>query len=99
MPDLSDLDLWPVQAILSISAALLAMWVMQCGHVTAEESGWLRFLRRLGTAAVAVGFLWSVSYAWQQNWQPWPPYILVLVGANLAMLASVAASLRASRKR
>lgn len=90
MIDFSNIDLLPVQTFLSITGALLAIYIMQLPHAQPFGELWqARLLRRVGIATVAVGMLWSVRYAFYQGWQPWPPYLLVLVGINLALLATI----------
>ncbi len=90
MPDVASIDLLPLQTVLSITGALLAIYAMQLPHTQPVGEFWCaRLLRRLGVAMVAGGMLWSVRYAFYQGWQPWPPYILLLIGINLALLAMV----------
>jgi hypothetical protein len=90
MPDLSMIDLLPLQAVLSVTGAMLAIYAMQLPSALPHGELWpARLMRRLGIALVAAGMLWSVRYAFYQGWQPWPPYILLLVGVNVALLAVV----------
>jgi predicted acyltransferase len=87
---LESLDLLPLQTVLSITGALLAIYAMQLPHSRPYGELWpARLVRRFGVALVAGGMLWSVRYAMYQGWQPWPPYILILIGINLALLAAI----------
>lgn len=87
---LESFDLLPLQTVLSITGALLAIYAMQLpSALPAGEMSPARLMRRIGIAFVAGGMLWSVRYAFYHDWQPWPPYILILIGINVALLASV----------
>lgn len=97
---LESLNLLPVQTLLSITGALLAIYAMQLPHARPYGELWpARLIRRLGVAMVAAGMLWSVRYALYQGWQPWPPYILVLIGINLSLLATIVSDSTRADKR
>jgi len=99
MFDTTQIDLLPVQTFLSITGALLAIYAMQLPHsLPVGELWYARLSRRLGVALVAGGMLWSVRYAFYQGWQPWPPYILVLLGINLALVATVISGSKSPRE-
>lgn len=92
-------DLTPIQVILSFSGCLLSIWYMQlAGYIVTGESRLLFCVRRFGVAMIAGGLLWSVSYAYYRDWQPWPPYLLVLFGINMALFAAILTA-NAARKR
>lgn len=83
-------DLISLQIVLSITGSLLAIYVMQIPGTRPFGEHWpARLMRRAGVAMVAAGMLWSVRYALYQGWQPWPPYLLVLLGINVALLATI----------
>ncbi len=97
---LESFDLLPLQTVLSITGALLAIYAMQLPHAQPFGELWpARLVRRLGVAMVAGGMLWSVRYAFYQGWQPWPPYLLVLAGINMALLATIITDTNQSAKR
>jgi len=33
--------------------------------------------------------LWGLSFGFHQGWEPWPPYLVVLAGIDLALFTSV----------
>jgi predicted acyltransferase len=92
MPDLSHVDLVLPQFVLSLIGVVLCIWVMQLSgtrRIAGHERGCLRAMRRIGIALLACGLLWSLRYGYIQEWQPWPPFIVVLVGVDLTLLATV----------
>lgn len=96
---LDQFDLVPIQIVLSISGALLSMWYIQLPTtLITGESRLLFCARRSGVALIAGGLLWSVSYGYYREWQPWPPYLAVLAGINLALTAAILTA-TAMRKR
>lgn len=82
-------DLVPIQMILSLLGAVLSMWYMQITGACYHESRAVRCLRRFGIFLVAAALLWSVNYAYYRAWQPWPPYVLLLLGLNVALIAAI----------
>lgn len=87
---LDKVDLMPIQVVLSLSGALLSMWYLQTGISAAVNEPRLLFcVRRLGVALMASGLLWSVSFAYYRSWQPWPPYLVTLLGINVALLGAI----------
>lgn len=87
---LDQFDLVPIQIVLSISGALLSMWYIQLpSTIVVGESRALFCARRIGVGLVAIGLLWSVSYAYYRGWQPWAPYLIVLLGINLALASAI----------
>ncbi len=92
MHDLSHVDLVPFHFTLSVLGVALCLWVMQLSgndRIARGERPCLRFMRRCGVALVATGMLWSVRYAFIQEWQPWPPSLVIYLGIDMALLATV----------
>lgn len=84
----TNIDLVPAQIVLSLSGAFLSMWYMQViGNEATGETRSVRCVRRVGIFLIACGLLWSVNFAYYNDWQPWPPYILVLIGLNASLTA------------
>lgn len=99
MADLAHVDLVPVHFTLSVVGVALCLWVMQLSgnkRIAKDERNCMRFVRRLGVALVATGMLWSVRYGFIQGWQPWPPSILIYLGIDMMLFASVISGHRRS---
>lgn len=74
--------------VLALTGGVLCLWVMQLmaiGHIGENDTALMRFVRRLSVATVGGGMLWSLVYGLDRAWQPWPPYLVVMVGINVMM--------------
>lgn len=77
---------------LSFVGAFLTMWVMQLvsvGHIGRTDVPVLRLFRRLSLAVIGGGMLWSLDYGFERDWQPWPPFLVILLGIDMMLLMSV----------
>lgn len=100
VPDLSNIDLIPLHLTLSILGAALCLWTMQLSGnnmIAKGEHYCLRIVRRTGLALVATGMLLSARYGFIQGWQPWPPSIVLYLGIDLTLLATVISANRRNR--
>lgn len=92
MVNWTHINLVPVQFVLSIVGVFLALAVMQLSgndRLAPGEKMCLRIFRRFAVATVAGGLLWAVSYGYAQDWQPWPPFVVIILGVDLMMAATV----------
>lgn len=86
---LDGVDFVPAQVVLSLTGAILSMWYMQIASNCSHEPRIVWCARRFGVFLIAASLLWSVVFAYYRVWQPWPPYVLLLFGLNLALLAAI----------
>lgn len=101
VPDFHDIDLVPFHFMLSVAGVTLCLWVMQLSgnnRIAKGEAPCLRVTRRVGIALVATGMLFSVRYSFIQGWQPWPPTIILYLGIDMALLATVISAHRRMQK-
>lgn len=92
MPDFSHHDLVPVHLLLAFVGTLCTISIMVLssgGKIAAGEKGCLRQMRRVGMFIIGAGFLWSMAFGLDNNWQPWPPMLLIMAGCDLYMLTSI----------
>ncbi len=92
MPNLDALNWVPVHVALSFAGFVFCLYLMQLvsrGAIGADDKGCVRFFRRLSMAIIAGGMLWSLAYGFDRNWQPWPPFLLLMLGVDMAMLNSI----------
>lgn len=83
-------DLQTMHAALSIAGVMLSTHLMQLAWHNPEEGGMtLRLMRRLNLAIVALAMLWSLSYATDRHWQPWPPSLLITLCVDAMMLIRI----------
>lgn len=86
---LEGADLTAAHTLLTIAGMLLAVYTMQLtSHVNEDhDDPWaLRWGRRVSLAGIALALLWSLYYSQDKGWQPWPPYLALIV-AVIAMLS------------
>lgn len=87
---LETLDLQTLHVVLSICGVMLSTHLMQLAWHNPEEGGLLlRLLRRGNLGLVAFGMLWSLSYATDRHWQPWPPALLINMGVDAMMMIRI----------
>lgn len=93
---LEKFDLVPAHMIASSVGVVLSAWLIQLSNFNRDETkGWrfcFRLLSRTSYAIVAVAMGWSVSFGLEQAWQPWPPFLILVIGMDLKMTASVLAA-------
>lgn len=89
---LADLSFWHM--ISALVGCLLSLWAMSLSAqnaIGAGEPRCLRGLRRVALAAIGGGLLWSLSYGFERDWQPWPPFLLLCIGVDLWLTVAVVA--------
>lgn len=96
-----SLDLRGVHVLISISGALLAVYVMQKTRYEAEDRNdpnWLRSLRTGVLGCLSLCFLWSLTYGYDRQWTPWPPDVARAAVVDLLLaLRALAIVLRVRR--
>jgi hypothetical protein len=79
-----------LHATLTFIGLVATVYVMQMAHAVAEkdrQTEWVLWLGRGGLALLMWGMLWSLSFAFQKEWQPWPPQLLVYAAVDIIMIA------------
>src|SRR5262245_54109595 len=92
MPDLSHLDLVPVHMLLALVGAFATLGMMAlsaAGRIAPGDKGCLRQWRRTGMFVIGAGFAWSLMFGLERDWQPWPPMLVIMLGADLYMITSI----------
>lgn len=87
---LDTLDLQAIYVLLSIAGVLLSTHLMQLAWHNPDEGGLaLRLARRGNLATIALAMLWSLSYATDRHWQPWPPALLITLSVDVMMVIRI----------
>jgi len=97
---LDAMNLVPAFIALSTVGALLCAYVavdIGNGHIASDESQTIRNGRRIGVVILGVALLWGLDYGNDRSWQPWPPYLIMIVGLDLWLGMIVAASCQRKR--
>lgn len=92
MSALPDVNLEALLLCLALAGAVLSIWAMSLSaqnYVGRDEKNCLRWVRRSAFALIAGGLLWSASYGMERDWQPWPPFLMLVTGVDLVLLATV----------
>jgi hypothetical protein len=87
-------DLGPAFTLSSLAGMALAVYLMQLTWHDAEsrrDCVTVRHLRRIAHAAVALGFLWCLSFGLRKGWQPWPPILMLALAVDLQMFVRIMA--------
>jgi hypothetical protein len=96
---LEQTDLRLVHVVLCLGGVLLSTHLMQLLWHNPEEGGmFLKLVRRVNLALVALSMLWSLGIADQRGWQPWPAFVLLLFSVDLMMLIRVFVIYRMQRR-
>lgn len=97
---LNGIDLSAVHGVLTFIGLFATVYVMQLSHlsIAAQQPQWLQILSRVGLVFLAWGMLWSLSFSFQKDWEPWPPQLLVYLAVDIIMV-SRATMLRMKQKR
>lgn len=83
---LEGYDLSGIYTVIALLGVLLAVYVMQKTRYEAEDRAdpvWLRNLRTGSLGLLALGLLWSLSYAEAREFQPWPAQVLMVAALDL----------------
>lgn len=78
----------------------LCLWVMQLvfsGAVGHERSGVVRQVRGLALAMLAFALVWSLAYADDNKWQPWPPDVLIITAIDLFLTSTIVSAFARGR--
>ena len=85
------LEGWDMSYALMFLAMLgffLSVYVNQLTHYEAEDQNdpaFIRIMRSIAYLMLAWGFLWTMGYAYERDWQPWPPLILILFAIDIIL--------------
>ncbi len=84
-------DSWKLQTahmLVSLLGVGLSLYVMQLWYDPYEHVIVIQ-LRRLALVVLALALLWSVSYANDKNWDPWPADFLTNVAIDMLLGATI----------
>ncbi len=91
-------DGWKLQyahALVSLLGAFMSIYVMQLwsrGEIIANEHPLITHARRLALMIMALALIWSVSYAADKEWSPWPADFLTNVAVDMILGVTIVAS-------
>ncbi len=88
------LHLQTAHMLVSLLGAFMALYVMQLwsrGEITPDINPVISQLRRASLMILALALLWSVSYANDKNWDPWPADFLTNVALDMILGATIIA--------
>lgn len=83
---LMTLDLTGLYIILSLTGALLAVYVMQATwHDPSSQNDphWLQWSRRFGLWLLGLALGWSLLYLVQRGYRPEPHEVLLVIAVNI----------------
>lgn len=87
---LETINLAPVFFGVVFYAAVITVYVMQVTsshHVNARDPVWVQGIHRGLFLAMALTFVWMLSFVYDKAWQPWPPvFVLVILWCALFTL-------------
>lgn len=89
---MNEINLAYALLTLSLIGFVLSLWAMSLAAnnlVGRDEKMCLRWVRRSSLALIAGGMLWASAYGFERDWQPWPPFLMVLGGVDLMLLGTV----------
>lgn len=89
---MTEINLGYALLTLSLIGFVLALWAMSLAAnnlVGRDEKTCLRWVRRSSLALIAGGMLWASAYGFERDWQPWPPFLMVMGGIDLMLLGAV----------
>lgn len=91
---LEGLDLTGAHTFLALYGCFVCVYVMQLVVHEGEDRDdpWIvKNGRRFWLMMLALGFLWSISYAQGHKWQPWPPELVILIAIDMLLTVRVLA--------
>lgn len=71
-------------SIFRVSTAEKLERIVDCDH------GCWGFIRRISHFAVAFAMLGCLFYGYDLGWQPWPPFVAVILAVDLNLLSGIA---------
>lgn len=78
-------------ALLGVALSLYVMQLWSRGEITVEHPVIMQ-LRRAALMVLAMALLWSVSYALDKAWDPWPAQVLVVLAVDMGLAVTIAAA-------
>ncbi len=78
--------------LVSLLGAFMALYVMQLwsrGDLSKDEHPIITHARRFGLMLLALALIWSVSYATDKRWEPWPADFLTNVAIDIMLGAAI----------
>lgn len=79
-----------VACFLGVIMALYVMQLWTRGAVVFENDCWFaRHARRFSLLILALSMLWSLAYATTKGWEPWPPYLGMLVAIDIFLATNI----------
>jgi hypothetical protein len=95
--------------VLVLSAVALIIWQMKIGDtidlMRHPTKGWWFWMRRVTMVSKAVTLCWAVTYAYQNDWAPWPPFMAfmiafdIYIGSNIAIMYDDITKIREAQRR
>lgn len=82
----ASIDLTPALLLLAAVGACCSIYLMQLTHYESEDTvdpPWIRRIRRVALAGLAMTLCWTVDYSISHVWQPWPPFVFTLAFIDL----------------
>jgi len=86
---LENFDLARVFGIACIAGFVLVLYVMQIAGPRDEAMGdppILRYFRRVSLVVLSITMLWAFSYSMTKGWQPWPPFLALVLAIDFNFL-------------
>lgn len=87
-----SLDLTTAYFFLALIGTLLAVyWAATLARDPAmlHVPAGVVHMRRACILAIAISMLWSLVFAYEQTWEPWPPYLGVVAAIDAYLVASI----------
>lgn len=50
-------------------------------------------LRRASILLIALSLLWTLTFAYDKTWEPWPPYLAVVGSFDIYLVLSIASAI------
>jgi hypothetical protein len=80
--------------MLVITAICLILWQMKeadmADRLRHNMIGWWFWVRRLTMFLKAASLCWAVTYAYNNDWAPWPPFLAFMISFNLYLGSQIA---------
>lgn len=89
---LERFDLSAPFGIAVFAGAILAVFLAQISwerELNYGDPSWLRNIRRAGLLLQALSFIWALQYGFEHQWQPWPPFLLIVAVLDLNMIVRI----------